>query len=178
MAAINFQQLHKFVVPDDGVTWVDRTGTDGARRVVAAYVEPDSPAERAEIHVGDEVVRRAGVPDWARHRCGAHSRSNSELQPPSADNLHAPPAAVSNSISSMYTWIKPSADSAVYYQYGVGLAWLFIGLFVYYRRTNAPKALHFFLLCLFSFVASCFHYSGKAEQFRPGRLLGQTSFQA
>ncbi|HJY09290.1 MAG TPA: histidine kinase N-terminal 7TM domain-containing protein, partial [Bryobacteraceae bacterium] len=56
-------------------------------------------------------------------------------------------------------------DSAVYYQYGVGVFWLFIGLFVYYRRTSAPKALHFFLLCLASFIACCFHYSGKLNSF-------------
>ena len=29
VAAINFQQLHKFVLPDDGVTWVDRADAQG-----------------------------------------------------------------------------------------------------------------------------------------------------
>jgi PAS domain S-box-containing protein len=56
-------------------------------------------------------------------------------------------------------------DSAVYYQYLVGAAYLIIGLFVYYRRTSASKSLHFFLLCLASVVASCFHYSGKLNTF-------------
>ncbi len=56
-------------------------------------------------------------------------------------------------------------DTAVYYQYAVGFAYLAIGLFVYYRRTSAAKSLHFFLLCLVSFVACCFHYSGKLNTF-------------
>ena len=80
---------------------------------------------------------------------------------------HLFPAAERHRISKSRTFSSSGCrtDSAVYYQYGVGLAWLFIGLFVYYRRTNSPKALHFFLLCLVSFIASCFHYSGKLNNF-------------
>lgn len=56
-------------------------------------------------------------------------------------------------------------DSAVYYDYGVGVAYLAIGLFVYYRRTSASKSGHFFVLCLASFIACCFRYSGKLNTF-------------
>ena len=164
VAAINFQQLHKFVVPDDGVTWVDRTGTNGAHHVIAAYVEPDSPAERAEIHVGDEVVRVAGAPiaralDVTRILGGIRTYNL-----PQRTTYTLRRGGIEFNKQNVYV-DRAERDSAVYYQYAVGLAWLFIGLFVYYRRTNAPKALHFFLLCLFSFVASCFHYSGKLNNF-------------
>jgi two-component system, NtrC family, sensor kinase len=56
-------------------------------------------------------------------------------------------------------------DSAMYYQYVVGFFYLGIGLFVYYRRTSAAKSRQFFLLCLASFGAWCFHYSGYLNTF-------------
>jgi len=36
---------------------------------------------------------------------------------------------------------------------------------VYFRRGNAPRAVHFFLLCLASFILATFHYSGKLNSF-------------
>jgi len=56
-------------------------------------------------------------------------------------------------------------DRAVYYQYAVGLAYLLIGLFVYYRRVSAPRSVHFYVLCLVSFIFSCFHFTGKLNAF-------------
>ena len=65
-------------------------------------------------------------------------------------------------------------DSTIFYQYAVAAVYLAIGLFVYFRRGNAPRALHFFLLCLASFILFTFHYSGQAEQFRQGHLSTAT----
>ncbi|MBI4904875.1 MAG: PAS domain S-box protein [Acidobacteria bacterium] len=56
-------------------------------------------------------------------------------------------------------------ETAVYYQYAVGAAYLLIGLFVYIRRGNAAKAVHFYFLCLVSFVMCTFHYTGKLNNF-------------
>ena len=61
MAVLNFQQLRKFVLQDDGVTWVDRAGPNHRNRVLALAVRPESGAAKAGIQVGDEVVRVAGV---------------------------------------------------------------------------------------------------------------------
>ena len=63
-------------------------------------------------------------------------------------------------------------DSTLYYQYAVGVMYLGIGLFVYFRRGSAPRALHFFLLCLASFVLSTFHYTGKLNNFDKVIYLG------
>jgi two-component system NtrC family sensor kinase len=160
-AVINFQQLNKFLLPDDGVTWIDQSGKDGANHVIAVYVKPDSSGDRAEIHVGDEVTRIAGTPvqnalDVTRILAGlpVFSKTTYSLRRHGID------------FEKQNVFIEAAAhESAVYYQYGVGVFWLFIGLFVYYRRTSSPKALHFFLLCLASFIASCFHYSGKLNSF-------------
>ena len=63
-------------------------------------------------------------------------------------------------------------DSTIFYQYAVAVIYLAIGLFVYFRRGNAPRALHFFLLCLASFIMSAFHYSGKLNNFDKVIYLG------
>src|ERR1017187_9773075 len=56
-AAINFQQQSRFHLPDDRVTWVDRAvGNTASGLVVAGYVVPHSPGEKAGIHVGDVLV--------------------------------------------------------------------------------------------------------------------------
>ena len=54
---------------------------------------------------------------------------------------------------------------ALYYNYLVGLAYLSIGLLVLFRRGNAPMSLHFYVLCLTSFIFSSFHYTGKLNNF-------------
>src|SRR5208337_1875501 len=56
-------------------------------------------------------------------------------------------------------------DRVVTYQYIVGVAYLVIGLFVYFRRGSAQRARHFYLLCLASFVFFCFHYTGQLNAF-------------
>ena len=47
----------------------------------------------------------------------------------------------------------------------LGLLYLFIGLFIFVRRWNAPRAVHFYIFCLVSFVLYSFHYSGKLNSF-------------
>src|SRR5262245_17507673 len=68
-AVINFQQQGKFHLPDDGVTWLDRTNPtqslDPAQtrleRPVAVHIVSGSPAEKAGIHTGDRLVSIDGV---------------------------------------------------------------------------------------------------------------------
>jgi len=47
----------------------------------------------------------------------------------------------------------------------VGLLYLFIGLFIFVRRWNAPRAIHFYVFCLVSFILYSFQYSGKLDAF-------------
>ena len=56
-------------------------------------------------------------------------------------------------------------DPAVYYLYFVGITYLVIGLFVYFRRSTAYKAQHFYIFCLVSFIFCTFHYTGKLNNF-------------
>ncbi len=47
----------------------------------------------------------------------------------------------------------------------VGLLYLFIGLFIFARRWNAVRAVHFYIFCLVSFILFSFHYTGKLNFF-------------
>ncbi len=159
-AGINFQQQSKFRLPEDGVIWVDRPAGGGRTQVVALDVAPGGPADKAGLKSGDVLRKIAGTPipqatavPRALVAVGAWNkaeyvfeRGGVEVQATVYIGEHVP-------------------DRAVYYQYLVGLAYLAIGIFVYFRRGKAPRAPHFYALCLVSFVLSTFHYTGKLNNF-------------
>jgi hypothetical protein len=154
-AGINFQQQGRFRLPEDGVTWMDRNG-----RVEALHVVGGSAAEKTGIKAGD-VLRQiggtpvTGAPDVARIllRAGAWSAVKYSIE-----RAGVPFAAT------VYVG-EETRESSLYYQYLVGLAYLGIGLFVFFRRGSAERARHFYVLCLASFVLSTFHYTGKLNNF-------------
>jgi two-component system NtrC family sensor kinase len=153
-AVINFQQQSKFGLPDDGVIWVDRSVG-----VEALEVSKDQPAAKAGIKTGDLLVSINGSPikgsiDVTKIlvHIGAWNK---------ADYL------VKRGVEVKTTVIvgEVPRDTAVYYFYFVGLAYLAIGLFVYFRRGTAYKAQHFYVFCLVSFIFFSFHYTGKLNNF-------------
>jgi two-component system, NtrC family, sensor kinase len=155
-AVLNFQQRSRFVLPDDGVMWVD-----AAQGVVAWHVVPGAPAERAGIKQGDTVEAVQGVPihratdvtrvlwragPWSQVRYQIR-RDGESFQVPVVIEPQANPSSIEN-------YLRVTA-----------LLYLFIGLFIFVRRWNAPRAIHFYVFCLISFVLYSFHYSGKLNSF-------------
>src|SRR5712664_3974660 len=155
-AWLNFVQRETFDSPDDGVAWLD-TAT-GAQ---AWKLAPNSPASQAGIRPGDflisinnvpvhsqvQVTRRlwhAGLWTQVRYKLARNGR---EFETP----IVTAPAEKPNSIEA--------------YGRFVGLLYLFIGLFIFVRRWNAPRAIHFYVFCLVSFVLYSFQYSGKLDAF-------------
>jgi len=61
-AALNYQQIQRFRLPDDGVTWVDRTVSSVRSQVVALRVTPNGPADRAGIRVNDVLKSIQAAP--------------------------------------------------------------------------------------------------------------------
>jgi PAS domain S-box-containing protein len=165
-AAINFQQQTRYHLPDDGVTWVDEAGAAGDQPV-AVYLTPGSPAQKAGIREGDVLVSIEGVKieraidaTEVLARLGAWRKTEYKVL---RNNEEIPANVIIG---------EADRDSTVLYQYAVGVVYLAIGLFVYFRRRTAPRALHFFLLCLASFMMSTFHYSGKLNNFDKVIYLG------
>jgi PAS domain S-box-containing protein len=165
-AGVNYEQNHKFRLPDDGAVWSDR-----GEGVMAVRVINNGPAYRAGIHPGDVLVAIQGVPilhadDVPRTLAaiGAWGKAEYDLRRIGVDI----PATVFIG--------EVARGAALSYQYLVGIAYLAIGLFIYFRRGSATKARHFYVFCLASFVFSCFHYTGKLNPFDEimyfGNLIG------
>jgi two-component system NtrC family sensor kinase len=163
-AAINLQQQSKFHLPDDGVTWVDKdmpaSSAEGRLLPTATFVAPGSSAEKAGIHAGDVLLSINGFRIDASlqasevlARLGAWSRAEYRILRQGVE------------VTAHVYVAEAVHDSTLYFLYAVGAVYLSIGLFVYFRRGNAPRAVHFFLLCLASFILSTFHYSGKLNNF-------------
>src|SRR5258705_2888523 len=155
-AWLNFVQRQSFETPDDGVAWLDT-----ATGVQAWKLAPNSPAAKAGVRAGDflisinnvpvrsqvQVTRRlwhAGLWTQVRYKLARNGR---EFETP----IVTAPAEKPNSIEN--------------YGRFVGLLYLFIGLFIFVRRWNAPRAIHFYVFCLVSFILYSFQYSGKLDSF-------------
>ncbi len=155
-AILNLEQRRMLDTPDDGVAWLDTE-----HGVVAWKVAPNSPAAQAGIRAGDHLVAfndvamaravqvtqrlwRAGIWTQVRYKL---ARNGEEFETPLVTAPAPKPASIEN------------------YLRVVGLLYLFIGIFIFVKRWNAPRAVHFYVFCLFSFIFCSFHYSGKLDTF-------------
>src|SRR5712664_1603542 len=155
-ALLNFDQRARYELVYDGVAWLD---TDHG--VQAKQVSPNSPATRAGIHANDVLLSINGAPvaratEVARRLDRARlwtelryklARNGEEFETPLVTAPAEKPLATEN------------------YLRAVGLLFLFIGLFIFIRRWNAPRAVHFYVFCLVSFILWSFHFSGKLDTF-------------
>ncbi len=153
---LNFQQRTIFSAPDDGVSWLDTPSG-----VEAWHISPNSPAASAGIRTGDHVlaVNNSDIHDsldvtkrlW---RIGLWSQAHYRIDRGGHQfeaQLITQPAEKHSSIED--------------YLRVVGLLYLFIGLFIFARRWNAKRAVHFYIFCLASFILYSFQYTGKLSTF-------------
>jgi PAS domain S-box-containing protein len=153
---LNFQQRTIFSAPDDGVSWLDTPSG-----VEAWHISPNSPAANAGIRTGDHVlaINNSDIHDsldvtkrlW---RIGLWSQAHYRIERGGhrfESQLVTQPAEKHSSIED--------------YLRVVGLLYLFIGLFIFARRWNAKRAVHFYIFCLASFILYSFQYTGKLSTF-------------
>ena len=155
-AWLNFVQRSRYDIIDDGVAW-----TDSSNGIEAWKVAANSPASMAGIRTGDVLlaINDAPVPRAAHvarrlYRAGLWtqlryklSRNGEEFETRLITTPAQKPLHVEN------------------YLRFVGLLYLFIGLFIFIRRWNAPRAVHFYVFCLVSFILYSFQFSGKLDAF-------------
>ena len=151
---INFQKERQFETPIDGVWWVEKSGHVEARRVDA-----DGPGARAGVKVGDLLtavddhdVKNIAELARERFRVGTYSKTKYSLVR-SGIPLQVPVILVPSD-RSLYAGLRL-----------IALIYLSIGLYVLLRRWTAPKATHFYLFCLSSFIYFSFHFTGKLNDF-------------
>jgi two-component system, NtrC family, sensor kinase len=133
-ALLNFDQRSRFDLVDDGVAWLD---TDHG--IQAWQVSPNSPAASAGIRAGDILLSINGAPVtravlvtkrltraglWSQVRYKL-ARNGQEFETPLVTAPAEKPLSIENALRV------------------VGLLYLFIGLFIFIRRWNAPRAVHF-----------------------------------
>jgi len=154
-AALNLQQRYRFVPPTDGATWVDT-----AHGVAAKAIAPNSPADTAGIKRNDTVlsiqggpVRRATDVTRALWRAGTWSELRYQVTR-NGQTVSLPLVTAPMPVSSTEDYLRVT-----------GLLYIFIGLFIFARRWNALRAVHFYVFCLVSFILYTFHYTGKWNSF-------------
>jgi two-component system NtrC family sensor kinase len=155
-AWLNFVQRARYDLVDDGVAW-----SDSPAGILAWKVAPNSPASVAGVRPGDILltINEVTVPDASHvvrrlYRAGLWSQVRYKLSRNGEEfetRLITTPA------------LKPITVEN--YLRAVGLLYLFIGGFIFVRRWNAPRAVHFYIFCLISFVLYSYQYSGKLDTF-------------
>lgn len=156
LAWINFDQQRKFRPPDDGVTW-----EGSAAGVVARHVQANGPAARAGVKQGDllSAINGNAVPGATRvarllYQVGSWGTAEYAL---TRDGRSI--------VARVIPEPRDNRASIQRYLQVVALLYLGMGMFVLLRRTQAPRALHFYLFCLASFVLYFYRYTGKLNNF-------------
>jgi two-component system, NtrC family, sensor kinase len=161
LASLNLAKEGSFPLPTDQVSWVEAPGGLMAQRVLK-----DGPGQRAGIKAGDLLTaaklsgsRGESVPtprisfltrQW--FAAGVWGRVDYYLVR-SGIPIHA---------SVILAEADRSQDQGLRL---IALVYLCIGLYVLFRRWTAPRATHFYIFCLASFVLYSFNYTGKLNTF-------------
>ncbi len=156
LGGLNIEQKRQWIAPDDGVSWIQGSGGIQARLIVK-----DGPAEKAGIQKGDflsainsrpvlndrhvtQILYELGI--WSKATYTVE-RNGSTFE---TTVVVAPP-------EKRLAWQRPLEI--------IGSLYLLVGIFVLIRRSRAPQAVHFYYVCLISFVFYVFDYTGKFNGF-------------
>ena len=153
-AVYNYRVESQYIVPSDGVWWLEHHG-----QLVADRLEPAGPGAVAGIRRGDAVVDVNGrrietSASLARQRyySGVWSKATYSL--------------VRGSVPvDVQVVLVPEDRSTNDWLRVIALIYLGIGLYVLLRRWTAVGSTHFYIFCLVSFVFYSFHYTGKFNEF-------------
>ncbi|MFZ0662994.1 MAG: ATP-binding protein [Acidobacteriaceae bacterium] len=153
-AVFNFNQENNFQTPTDGVWWVEAHGGLKAQRV-----NPGGPGERAGIKTGDLLLSANGV---STVRWATLSREIFSTRVYNTINYTIQRDGVKLEIPVILDVQDRSFNQGFRL---IALVYLFIGLYVLFRRWTAPHSTHFYLFCLASFVLYSFKYTGEFNTF-------------
>jgi len=156
LGGLNVQQKRRFTPPDDGASWVQ-----GSQGVQARLIIPGGATDKAGIQPGDilkaindQPIRNDRHVTQILYELGSWQKATytivrNEKEITTTVVLEAPPQFLQHQ---RYLEI-------------IGLIYLLVGIFVLLKRSRAPSALHFYFVCLTSFVFYAFHATGKFNSF-------------
>jgi two-component system, NtrC family, sensor kinase len=156
LGIINIVQKAKYETPEDGCGWIST-----ARGIEAFIVEKDGPGERAGIQEGDLLsainrkrISRATDVTYQLYALGIWSKAKYTLQRGGV--------GIETTVI-----VAPQPRNLRFKQFleFVGFMYLLIGVFIFLRRWQAKGALHFYAICLASFVVYAYSYTNKLNEF-------------
>ncbi len=156
LGGFNVQQKRRYAPADDGASWVQTPAG-----VQAQVVIPGGPADKAGIQTSDvlkavngQTVRSDLHVTQILYELGSWQKAT---------------YTVVRSEREIETTVvlEPPQQYLRHQKYLelIGLIYLLVGIFVLLKRTRAPHALHFYSVCLVSFVYYVFHSTGKFNTF-------------
>lgn len=153
---INASQQGKYVRPTDGCGWIAT-----AQGVKAILIEEDSPGDRAGISRGDFLLAIDGKPVHKASDVDFHLRSVG-IWSKAKYSLLRENARIETTLI-----VAPQDNKLRLKRFleFVGFAYLFIGVFIFLRRWQARRALHFYSICLTAFVLIAYSFTGKLNAF-------------
>ena len=156
-AIFNLQQEGNYQQPDDGIVW-----TEAPSRVltglIAVRVMEGGPGAQAGIEPGDlltavndRTIEIGADLDRELKHTDVYGKAEYSIirRRISLDPIIVIPIPADRSLQ-QFTRLE-------------GLVYLAIGIYVLFRRWTAPRATHFYIFCLVSFVLNTFHYTGKFD---------------
>ncbi len=160
-AVLNLRQEMQFDVPTDGVWWMEAAGGLRAEQVPAG-----TPAERAGVRQGDILLAvndrptpRLAMRERELFRSGIWSHATYSIQ---RNSGYRPGSGTRLEIPVILEPLDRSSNDGFRL---IALIYLSIGIYVLFRRWTAPKATHFYVFCLVSFVLYAFKYTGVLDSF-------------
>ena len=153
-AWVNLQKERVYLVPSDGVWWVEHSG-----RLIAKKISETGPAFQSGIREGDQLV---AVNDSQIHNAADLTRQLFRVGPWSRASYTVERGATKLEAPVILVPADRSINAGLRL---IALIYLGIGLYVLLRRWTAPKSFHFYVFCLASFILYAFHYTGKLNSF-------------
>jgi PAS domain S-box-containing protein len=163
LALFNLKSESSFEVPTDGISWVEGSGG-----LVARHVPAGSPGDRAGIRSGDVLV---GINERPVQRIAPFVREmfHSGIWAHSTYSILRPRPNSSDLTNAakldIQVILEPTDRSINQGLRFIALVYLCIGIYVLFRRWTAPKATHFYVFCLVSFILYSFKHTTQFDTF-------------
>jgi two-component system NtrC family sensor kinase len=157
VGALNIQQKRLFVIPDDGCSWIQTA----AGVVQARVVIDDGPCERAGVREGD-ILRAINGRDITNDQDVTRALYDLKVYSTAKYSIDRNGAV----FDSTAVIIGPPGQRLVrqrLYLEIIGIYSFVVGAIVLIKRFPASHVLHFYFVCLISFVLFAYSYTGKLD---------------